>query len=95
MATTPPEQTGGPTGTPGPGPGYGWSRPGGPAMGAWLPVPGNAELLVLVVLLIIIAIVAGIADDVDSHAWVVAATWLGAAYIISRGIAKASRVLEH
>ena len=31
---------------------------------------------------------------VGAHDWVVATTWLTAAYLISRGIAKASRVLE-
>jgi hypothetical protein len=62
---------------------------------ARLPVPGNAEFLLLLVLVVVIAIVAAAADAVDAHDWVVATTWLGAAYLISRGVAKASRVLEH
>jgi hypothetical protein len=62
--------------------------------GAILPVPGNAELAVWVVVEIILAIVAGISDGFDAHGWCVATTWLTAAYILSRGVAKASRVLE-
>jgi hypothetical protein len=97
MSTIPPEQSGGGPGGPGTmgGPGgqrgYNW---GGGTSGAILPIPGNAEFLVWALMLIIFAIVAGIADDVDSHMWVVAATWITAAYLLSRGIAKASRVLE-
>ena len=33
-------------------------------------------------------------DGFDAHGWCIATTWLTAAYILSRGIAKASRVLE-
>ena len=61
---------------------------------ARMPIPGNAEFLLLLVLEIVIAIVAAAADAVDAHDWVVATTWLGAAYLLSRGVAKASRVLE-
>jgi hypothetical protein len=42
----------------------------------------------------VLAIVWAADDDFDAHGWAVATTWLTAAYIISRGIAKASRVLE-
>jgi hypothetical protein len=69
--------------------GYGMNIP------ARLPVPGNAEFLLWLVVAIVFAIVAAIAEDVDSHEWMVATTWITAAYLISRGIAKASRVLEH
>jgi hypothetical protein len=62
---------------------------------ARLPVPGNAEFLVWLVVAIVFAIVAAIAEDVDSHMWMIATTWITAAYLISRGVAKASRVLEH
>ena len=62
--------------------------------GAILPVPGNAELAIWFIIEVILAIVAAIADDFDAHGWAVATTWLTAAYLISRGIAKASRVLE-
>ena len=83
MSTTPPEQQ----------PGYtGLGR--APVTGAILPVPGNAELAIWFIVEVILAIVAAVADDFGAHDWAVATTWLTAAYIISRGIAKASRVLE-
>ena len=44
---------------------------------------------------IVLAIVWAASDGFDAHGWAVATTWLTAAYVISRGIAKASRVLEH
>jgi hypothetical protein len=94
MSTTPPEEP-----TPAPPPptqphgtytGIGRS----PVSGAILPVPGNAELAVWLLAEIVLAIVAGVSSRVDAHDWLVATTWLTAAYIVSRGIAKASRVLE-
>jgi len=42
----------------------------------------------------VLAIVALASDSFGAHDWAVATTWLTAAYILSRGIAKASRVLE-
>ncbi|HET8607132.1 MAG TPA: hypothetical protein VFL66_08900 [Gaiellaceae bacterium] len=62
---------------------------------ARLPVPGNAEFLLWLCVEIALAIVWAASDAVDAHDWLVATTWLTAAYVISRGIAKASRVLEH
>jgi hypothetical protein len=61
---------------------------------ARLPLPGNAELLVWLIALIVAAIVAAIADTVDAGAWFQFFLWTTAAYLLSRGIAKASRVLE-
>ena len=92
MSTTPPHE---PPSTPpssphGPYVGLGRS----PVGGAILPVPGNAELAVWLLAEIVLAIVWAASDRVDAHDWLVATTWLTAAYIISRGIAKASRVLE-
>jgi hypothetical protein len=78
--------------------------PGGPppqqqgyqvSIPARLPVPGNAEFLLWLVVVLVIAIVAAVADAVDANSWVSSTTWITAAYLISRGIAKASRVLEH
>jgi hypothetical protein len=83
MSTTPPEQQHGYTGM---------GRT--PVTGAILPVPGNAELAIFVIVEVILAIVAAVADGFDAQGWAVATTWITAAYIISRGIAKASRVLE-
>jgi hypothetical protein len=65
-----------------------------PTSGAILPVPGNAEIAIWFIVVVVFAIVAAVADGVTAHDWFVATTWLTAAYIISRGIAKASRVLE-
>ncbi len=62
---------------------------------ARLPVPGNAEFLFWLAAVVLVAIVAWIADSVDSPQWVDFAKWVSAAYLISRGIAKAGRVLEH
>jgi hypothetical protein len=95
MSTTPPEQP--PASPPPAAPplhaGYtGLGRT--PVSGAILPVPGNAELAVWILVEIVLAIVAGVSERFDAHDWAVATTWLTAAYIISRGIAKASRVLE-
>ena len=85
MSTTPPEQP--------PEPGYpGLGRT--PMSGAILPVPGNAEIAIWFIVEIVLAIVAAVSDGFDAHGWAIATTWLTAAYLISRGIAKASRVLE-
>jgi hypothetical protein len=82
MSTTPPEQPS----TPPPNVNFNLSA---------LPVtPGNAELVVYILATILIAIIALAADQVDSGAFVTAFTALTFAYLISRGIAKASRVLE-
>ena len=92
MSTTPPEQPSTPSGG-----GFGQSG-GGPNVSfnlSALPVtPGNAELLVYILATILIAIIALASDQVGSSAFVTAFTALTFAYIISRGIAKASRVLE-
>jgi hypothetical protein len=92
MSTTPPEQP--PT-----SPSGGYDRPGaGPNvnfnLNALMPTPGNAELVVYILATILIAIIALAADQVDSGAFVTAFTALTFAYLLSRGIAKASRVLE-
>jgi hypothetical protein len=94
MSTTPTDP-----GTPG-GPDPGARRGGyGPytAMGrdiARMPIPGNAEFLFFIVAIILLAIIAAIADTFDVLGWVDVFKWLGSAYLLSRGIAKASRVLE-
>jgi hypothetical protein len=88
MSTTPPEQ---PQDRPGYGGGYG--RPG-PNIGAIMPIPGNAEIAVYILATILIAIIALASDSVDSPAFVTAFTAITFAYLVSRGIAKASRVLE-
>ncbi len=93
MSTTPPEQ---PTTPQQPSGGYG--GPGRPNVNfnleAIMPTPGNAELVVYILATIVVAIIALAADAVDSPAFVTSFTAITFAYLISRGIAKASRVLE-
>ena len=92
MSTTPPEQ---PTTPQQPAGGYGSSGPNvNLNLAALMPTPGNAELVVYVLAMVLVAIIALAADQVDSGAFVTAFTALTFAYLISRGIAKASRVLE-
>jgi len=74
-------------------PTYGYS-PGASLDVARLPIPGNAEFVVYVIALVVLLLVALIDDHVDAGAWMTAATVVTAAYLLSRGIAKASRVLE-
>jgi hypothetical protein len=82
-----PEQPGGAGGTTG---GYGF----GPVQGARMPIPGNAEFAVFLFVWVIIAIIWAASDQVGAGAFVTATTALTFSYLISRGIAKASRVLE-
>jgi hypothetical protein len=74
-------------------PTYGYS-PGATLDVARLPIPGNAEFAVYLISLVVFLLVALIDDNVDAGAWMTAATVVTAAYLLSRGIAKASRVLE-
>ena len=86
MSTTPPEQPGG-----GPSrPAYGYNAPNV----ARMPIPGNAEFAVYFLIELIFALIWIIADSVNTQQWVLYTTVLTAFYILSRGIAKASRVLE-
>jgi hypothetical protein len=62
--------------------------------GARLPIPGNAEWFWWILAAIVVAIVAGISDFVNAPAWVDFMKWTTSAYLLSREIAKASRVLE-
>jgi hypothetical protein len=82
-----------PPGSPPPPSGYGmptisWDP------GARLPLPGNAEWLLWFVVELVFAIIWAASDQVDAALFVVATTVLTFGYLISRGIAKASRVLE-
>jgi hypothetical protein len=84
MTTTPPEQPAGARPTMG--------MPSIPS-GARMPIPGNAEFAALVAIEIFLAIL--LLDDAwNVEDWAFASVILGAAYLLSRGIAKASRVLE-
>ena len=87
MSTMPPEQppAGGSS-----RPAYGYNAPNV----ARMPVPGNAEFLLYVVVEVIFALIWIIADSVNTATWVTVTTALTFGYIISRGIAKAGKVLE-
>ncbi len=92
MSTTPPEQ---PTTPQQPGGGYGSPGPNvNLNLAALMPTPGNAELVVYVLATILVAIIALAADSVNAPAFVTAFTAITFAYLVSRVIAKASRVLE-
>jgi hypothetical protein len=67
---------------------------GSPGSLARLPMPGNAEFAVYFIVEVIFILIWIIADSVDTQQWVLYTTVLTAFYILSRGIAKASRVLE-
>ena len=87
MSTTPPEQppAGGSS-----RPAYGYNAPNV----ARMPVPGNAEFLLYVVIEVIFTLIWIIADSVNTATWVTVTTALTFGYFISRGIAKAGKVLE-
>jgi hypothetical protein len=61
---------------------------------ARLPIPGNAEFLLYLVALIVAWIVAWTTDSLNANSWFQFFLFTTVAYILSRGIAKASRVLE-
>jgi hypothetical protein len=79
----------------------GGTRPGGyggmtPSMmaGARLPIPGNAEFVVFFLIWVFLIIVWASTDAVDAGLFATLTTILTFGYLLSRGIAKASRVLE-
>jgi hypothetical protein len=88
MSTTPPEQPG-TTGTPRPTMGM----PSIPS-GARLPIPGNAEFALYALIEFVLIIIWIAADSVNTNRWCIFTVVLTAFYFLSRGIAKASRVLE-
>jgi hypothetical protein len=67
---------------------------GSPGSLARLPMPGNAEFAVYFIIELIFVLIWIIADSVNTQQWVLYTTVLTAFYMLSRGIAKASRVLE-
>jgi hypothetical protein len=62
--------------------------------GARLPIPGNAEFALWAFIEIVFVIIWIVAESVNTQQWVLYTTVLTAFYLLSRGIAKASRVLE-
>jgi hypothetical protein len=61
---------------------------------ARLPIPGNAEFALYLVALILAWIVAWTTDSLTANSWFQFFMFTTVAYLLSRGIAKASRVLE-
>jgi hypothetical protein len=101
MSTTPPpDQPGSTMGTPGASSTGGTTRTSGtPWLGsmpdaARLPIPGNAEFALYLVSVIVAWLVCWLTDSLNANNWFTFFTVITAIYILSRGIAKASRVLE-
>ena len=72
------------------GGGYGFQ----PVAGARMPIPGNAEFAVFFLIWVVLIIIWAASDAVDAALFVTLTTVLTFGYLLSRGIAKASRVLE-
>jgi hypothetical protein len=89
MSTTPPEQ---PPPQPPSTARYGLS-PGNVDF-ARMPVPGNAELAVFLLVWLVIFLIWVFSEEVGAGQFAVLTVALTFGYLISRGIAKASRVLE-
>jgi hypothetical protein len=62
--------------------------------GARMPIPGNAEFFLWLAIELILVIVWISASSVDTRQWSIYTVVLTSFYLLSRGIAKASRVLE-
>ena len=61
---------------------------------ARLPMPGNAEFVLWLILEIIFSLIWWFNDSVNAGYWMAITAALTFGYFISRGVAKASRVLE-
>ena len=95
MSTTPPEQPQDTTGSTG-STGSTRQTMGMPSIpsGARLPIPGNAEFALYFIVEVILILIWIFADSVNTNQWCIFTVVLTAFYFLSRGIAKASRVLE-
>jgi hypothetical protein len=82
METPPPEQSRASMGMP--------SIPSG----ARMPIPGNAEFALFAFIEVVLIIIWIVADSVNTNQWCIFTVVLTSFYFLSRGIAKASRVLE-
>jgi len=95
MSSTPPEEPAGGSTQSSTSSGMSGSLTGlGISSGATLPMPGNAEFLLYLVIEIILTFIWIFAESVNTQQWTLYTVVLTAFYILSRGIAKASRVLE-
>jgi hypothetical protein len=59
-----------------------------------LPLPWNAELLFYLLVQLVVAIVCLVFDSVNGQDFLEVTKWTSAAYLISRGIAKAGRMFN-
>jgi hypothetical protein len=85
MSTIPPEQP----------PTTAYERPSvNLNIGALMPTPGNAELVVYILATILLGIIALSSDNFNAGGFATIFGVITLGYLISRGIAKASRVLE-
>jgi hypothetical protein len=91
MSTTPPEQP--PADEPPPRAAPYGLRPGNIDF-ARMPIPGNAELIVFLLVWLVIFLLWVFSDEVGAGTFATLTVALTFGYLISRGIAKASRVLE-
>lgn len=62
---------------------------------ARLPIPGNAEFLLYLLVWLVLALIWLFSDEVGAGTFATLTVALTFGYLISRGIAKAGRVLEH
>jgi hypothetical protein len=62
---------------------------------ARLPFPGNAEFALYLLVWLVLALIWWFSDEVGAGTFATLTVALTFAYLISRGIAKAGRVLEH
>ena len=86
--STPPNQQ------PPPPPTQTWERP--PYGYGMPPLPAiNGELVIFLLILLMVAIITLASDRVDATGFIQAAVLLAVGYMISRGIAKASKVWEN
>jgi hypothetical protein len=77
-----------------PPPGYGGGNYGYMWQGARMPVPGNAEWLLWFIVEIVFAIIWAASDEVGANEFLIVSAVITLGYLISRGIAKAGKVLE-
>jgi Ni,Fe-hydrogenase I cytochrome b subunit len=62
---------------------------------ARLPIPGNAEFALFLLVWLVLTLIWLFSDEVGAGTFATLTVALTFAYLISRGIAKAGRVLEH
>ena len=77
-----------------PPPGYGPGAPWQGGMRMPMPMPGNSEWMVWFVMEILFAIIWAASDQVGASLFVIVSAVLTLGYLISRGIAKAGKVVE-